>query len=98
MNKKEIVDNAISFFTSKDYSIQTQTDSMLVFESSKREANWLVVIILCCIGIIPGIIYYFGFSPKHKVTISITSTGKVTATGNTDQAKKDAGEFKESTN
>jgi len=52
-------------------------------------------LVLCCLGVIPGIIYYFVFAPFHKVTISLSGAKNVdvTASGNTDKAKADAREF-----
>lgn len=96
MNRKDVTDKAVSFFISKKYQIQTQTDNVLVFETHEREVNWLILIVLCCLGIVPAIIYYYVFSPKHTVTVSMTGDKDVvvTVTGNTDKAKKDAAEFK----
>lgn len=69
---------------------------MIIFQTEKRELNWVVLVVLCCLGILPAIIYYYVFAPKHQVTISILGEEKVKATvvGNTDKAKKDAEEFK----
>ncbi|MEM3370063.1 MAG: hypothetical protein QXE90_04420 [Candidatus Micrarchaeia archaeon] len=95
MNRKTVLDKAIPFFASKGYSIQTQTDDLIIFQTEKRELNWLLLLVLCCLGIIPAIIYYYVFAPRHVVTISISGKEevKITVTGNTDTAKKDANEF-----
>ena len=96
LTKSAIIDKAVAFFTSKDYSIQTQTESIVIFKTEKREVNWAIVFVLCCLGILPALIYYFFFSEFHRVTLSLAAEDKnttVTATGNTGKAKKDAEEF-----
>lgn len=96
MDRKTAIDKAIPFFSSREYHLQTQTDNLLVLQTEKREVNWLIVVVLCCLGIIPAIIYYYVFAPKHSVTVSISGEkdATVTVSGNTDKAKKDADEFK----
>lgn len=96
LDKSVLIDKAVGFFSSKGYNLQTQTDSIVVFKSDKREVNWLFFGILCCIGIIPALIYYYFMTDFNQVTISFAVKGNrvsFTATGNTDRAKKDAGEF-----
>jgi hypothetical protein len=96
MERSKVIDTAVSFFSSKGYLMQTQTTNVLVFQTEKRELNWIIVLVLCCLGIIPSVIYYYVFAPKHQVTISMGGEGndvRVTASGNTNQAKKDASEF-----
>jgi hypothetical protein len=98
MDRQELFGRAIPFFTSRSYAVQTQTDYVVTFESENRDVNWLIFLFLCCFGIIPAAIYYYWFTHKHQVTISLSGTTevKVTAIGNTEQAKKDAGEFMQS--
>lgn len=93
--RKEIFSRAIPFFTTKGYQPQTQTDYMITFQSENREVNWILLIILLCCGILLGVIYYFFFCPKHQVTLSLDGDDnvKVTALGNTGQAKIDSAEF-----
>ena len=95
IGREEFFGRAIPFFTSKKYAIQAQTDYVIIFESQDRDVNWLIFVILCCCGIILGVIYYYWFTHKHQVTLSLSGTTEVnvTAIGNTKQAKKDAGEF-----
>lgn len=96
LSKSVVIDKAVGFFTSKGYSLQTQTESIVVFKSDKREINWLFFGILCCLGVIPALIYYYFMSDFHQITLSFATKEKklsVTATGNTDRAKKDAAEF-----
>jgi len=95
MNRQELFAKAIPYFTSKKYAVVTQTDYVVSFESQDRDVNWVIFVILCCCGIIPAAIYYYWFTHQHQVTISMSGTVEisVTAIGNTDQAKKDAGEF-----
>jgi hypothetical protein len=68
---------------------------LFVVISEKREVNWLIFLVLCCLGIIPAAIYYFLFYPRHQVTIAMTGQEEVSAvvTGTTEDAKKDAAEF-----
>jgi hypothetical protein len=95
MNRSELISRAITFFTTKNYKTQTQTDYVVVFESESREVNWVIFLVLCCLGIIGAAIYYYFFCPKHQVTVSLSGEMevKVTAIGNTEQAKKDAADF-----
>jgi hypothetical protein len=95
MLKSELISKAISFFTAKGYQVQMQTDLLFVFISEKREVNWLIFLVACCLGIIPGAIYYFLFCPRHQVTISMTGQEEVSVvvTGTTEDAKRDAAEF-----
>ena len=95
MSRQELFAKAIPYFTSKKYAVVTQTDYVISFESQDRDVNWLIFVILCCCGIIPAAIYYYWFTRQHQVTISMSGTTEisVTAIGNTEQAKKDAGEF-----
>lgn len=98
MNREELFARAIPFFTSKKYAVLTQTDYVVTFESQDRDVNWLIFVILCCCGLIPAAIYYYWFTHKHQITISLSGTTdvKVAVIGNTEQAKKDAGEFLQS--
>jgi uncharacterized membrane protein YvbJ len=98
MDRQELIARAIPFFTTKSYTLQTQTDYVVTFESQNREVNWVIVLVLCCLGIIPAVIYYYFFTYKHQVTLSLSGATdiKVAAIGNTEQAKKDAGEFMQS--
>ncbi len=95
MQKSEVVNRAIAFFTSKGYHVQSQSDMLLIFLSDKRDVNWLIVLVLCCLGIIPAAIYYFFFCPQYQVTLSITGDidAKVIATGTTPGATEHAEEF-----
>lgn len=95
MDRKEAINKSVAFLVSKGYHIQTQTENLLVFQSDKRELNSILVFVLCCLGILPAVIYYFGFAPKHQVTVSISGEKSVTVTvtGNTSNAKKDAEEL-----
>lgn len=95
MDRKELFSRAIPFFTVKGYQPQTQTDYFITFLSESREVNWILLIVLLCCGIIPGIIYYYVFCHKHQVTISISGDTEVhiTAIGNTETAEKNADEF-----
>jgi len=92
MVKSNKIDEAVSFFIGKDYTIKSQTQQIIVFQSEKKEVNWILVFALCCFGILPGLIYYFGFASYNIVTVSLAGA-RVTATGNTKRAKKDAREF-----
>ena len=98
MDQQELIGRAVPFFTSKSYTLQTQTDYVVTFESQSREVNWLIVLVLCCLGIIPAAIYYYFFTQKHHVTLSLSGTTgiRLAAIGNTEQAKKDAAEFMQS--
>jgi len=98
MNRQELFARAIPFFAAKSYAVQTQTDYLIAFESQNRDVNWLIFVILCCLGLIPAAIYYYWFTHQHQVTVSLSGATdvKVTAIGNTEQAKKDAAEFMQS--
>jgi hypothetical protein len=100
MDRQEVIGRAIPFFTTRTYALQTQTDYVITFESQNREVDWLIVLVLCCLGIIPAAIYYYFFTHKHQVTLSLSGANdiKITAIGNTEQAKKDASEFMQSLN
>ncbi|MEN6443993.1 MAG: zinc ribbon domain-containing protein [Methanoregula sp.] len=93
--RSEIFEKAIPFFATKKYAIQTQTDYLISFESQDRDVNWIIFVIFCCCGLIPAAIYYYWFTHKHQITISLSGATDVhaSAIGNTDQAKKDAAEF-----
>ena len=95
MDRQEIFGRAIPFFVTKSYAVQTQTDYVIAFESQNRDVNWIIFLVLCCCGLIPAAIYYYWFTHKHQVTVSLTGPTeiKVTAIGNTEQAKNDAAEF-----
>jgi hypothetical protein len=95
MDRDFIINQAIPFFASKKYQLQTRTDSIVVFKSSEREVNWVLFFVLCCLGILWAVIYYFFFCLEHSVTLSLTGTyeAQVTVSGNTEQARKDAQEF-----
>lgn len=95
MQKSEIITKAIPYFTTKGYQVQTQTDMLLIFISEKKEVNWVVFLVACCFGILPGIIYYYVFCPRHQVTISITGDQEAQAmlNGTTEESRKDAMEF-----
>ena len=95
MDREEIISKAIPFFTGRGYQLQTQTDILVVFQSESREVNWVVFIIACVLGFIPGIIYYIAFCPRHHVDISISGDkdAKASVNGTTDKARKDAMEF-----
>jgi hypothetical protein len=95
MDRQKVFSSAIPFFTAKKYAVQTQTDYVIAFESQDRDVNWIIFVILCCFGIIPAAIYYYWFTQKHQVTVSMSGATevKVTTIGNTEQAKKDAAEF-----
>jgi len=98
MDRQELFGRAIPFFTSRNYAVQTQTDYVVSFESQNRDVNWWIFLIFCCLGIIGAAIYYFWFTHKHQVTISLSGATdlKVSAIGNTEQAKKDVTEFMKS--
>ena len=98
MDRQELFARAVPFFTTKNYAVLTQTDYVVSFESQNRDVNWLIFLFLCCFGIIPAAIYYYWFTNKHHVTLSLSGATEVkfSAIGNTDQAKKDAGEFMQS--
>jgi uncharacterized membrane protein YvbJ len=95
MNRQEILGRAIPFFATKSYAVQTQTDYVVAFESQSRDVSWVIFLVLCCLGLIPAVIYYYWFTHQHQVTVSLSGATdiKVTAIGNTEQAKKDAAEF-----
>ena len=95
MDRNEFFAKAVPFFAAKKYEVQTQSDYLSVFQSQEREVSWIVFVVLCCLGILPGVIYYYVFCYKHSVTISISGKEEIsiTATGNTDKAKADAAEF-----
>ena len=95
MSREEIFAKAIPFFAIKNYAVQTQTDYLIAFESQKRDVNWIIFVVLCCFGIIGGVIYYYWFTHQHQVTVSLSGTTDIAITciGNTEQAKKDAAEF-----
>ncbi len=94
-SRAEIFAKAIPFFSTKDYAVRTQTDYLIAFESQKRDVSWVIFLVLCCLGILPAIIYYYWFTHLHQVTVSLSGTTDVTVTciGNTAQAKNDAAEF-----
>lgn len=95
--RAQVVEKAIPFFAAKKYSVKAQTDYFVSFESQERDVNWLILIIFCCLGLIPAAIYYFWFTHTHQVTVSLSQAGdnevSVNAIGNTDQAKKDSADF-----
>jgi hypothetical protein len=95
MDLNELFGRAIPFFAAKNYAVQTQTDYLISFQSQNRDVNWLIFVVLCCLGLIGAVIYYYWFTHQHQVTISLSGATdvKVTAIGNTEQAKKDAAEF-----
>lgn len=96
MERSKIADTAVTFLSSRGYLLQTQTNNVLVLQTEKRELNWVILIVLCCLGLIPAIAYYFIFAPRHQVTISMSGEGadmNVIVTGNTDNAKRDASEL-----
>jgi uncharacterized membrane protein YvbJ len=95
MDRQEIFGRAIPFFAAKSYAVQTQTDYVIAFESQNRDINWIIFLVFCCFGIIGAIVYYYWFTHKHQVTVSLSGPTeiKVTAIGNTEQAKIDAAEF-----
>jgi hypothetical protein len=95
MDRQEIFSRAVPFFATKSYAVQTQTDYVIAFESQNRDVNWVIFLIFCCLGLIPAVVYYYWFTHTHQVTVSLSGPAevKVTAIGNTDQAKKDAAEF-----
>jgi hypothetical protein len=95
MDRQEIFNRAIPFFAAKTYAVQTQTDYVIAFESQNRDVNWVIFLVFCCLGLIPAVVYYYWFSHQHQVTVSLSgpTDTKVTAIGNTEQAKKDAAEF-----
>jgi uncharacterized membrane protein YvbJ len=95
MNRQEIFGRAIPFFASKTYAVQTQTEYLIAFESQNRDVNWIIFLVFCCLGLIPAIVYYYWFTHTHQVTVSLSGETdiKVTAIGNTEQAKQDAAEF-----
>jgi len=95
MNRQEIFARAVPFFATKSYAVQTQTDYVIAFESQNRDVNWVIFLVFCCLGLIPAVVYYYWFTHTHQVTVSLSGPTevKVTAIGNTDQAKKDAAEF-----
>lgn len=93
MEKNTIVERSISYFTAKKYNLQTRSEDVVVFQSDEREVNWILFGLLCCCGfLLIGLLYYFAFCQRHQVILSF-SGAQVTATGNTDQAKRDAVEF-----
>jgi hypothetical protein len=95
MDRQEIISRAIPFFASRTYAVQTQTDYVIAFESQNRDISWVIFLVFCCLGLIPAVIYYYWFTHQHQVTVSLSgpTDTKVTAIGNTEQAKKDAAEF-----
>jgi hypothetical protein len=95
MDRQEIFGRAIPFFATKSYAVQTQTDYLIAFESQNRDVNWIIFLVFCCLGLIPAVVYYYWFTHKHQVTVSLSGPTevKVTAIGNTEQARQDAAEF-----
>lgn len=95
ISRNELFDRAIPFFSAKKYSVIAQTDYVISFESQDRDVSWVIMVVLCCIGLIPAAIYYFWFTHQHQVTLTISGTDQVSvnAIGNTSKAKKDAAEF-----
>jgi hypothetical protein len=97
-DRQEIMSRAVPFFAARSYAVQTQTDYLISFQSQDRDVNWVIVLVFCCLGIIPAVIYYFWFTHQHQVTVSLSgaTSVKVTAMGNTEKAIKDAAEFMQS--
>jgi hypothetical protein len=95
MDRDFIINRAIPFFTAKKYHLQTRTDDILVFQSEEREVNWIIFLVLCCLGILWAVIYYFVFCQKNQVTLSLSGGDnlQVTTSGNSDKARKDGEEF-----
>ena len=95
MDRQELFGRAVPFFAAKSYAVQTQTDYLIALQSQNRDVNWVIFLVFCCLGLIPAVIYYYWFTHQHEVTISLSGATdiKVTAIGNTEQAKKDAAEF-----
>ena len=95
MNRQELFARAIPFFTTKSYAVQAQTDYVISFQSQDRDVSWVIFFVFCCLGIVPAIVYYYWFTHQHQITVSLSGEQelKVTAIGNTEQARKDAAEF-----
>ena len=102
MSRQELFNRAVPFFAARQYAVVAQSDYLISFQSQNRDVSWVIIIILCCfcwtfIGILLLIIYYFMLCHQHQVTISINNASSTevtfTAMGNTDEARKDAGEF-----
>jgi len=95
MDRQELFGRAIPFFAAKTYAVQTQTDYVIAFESQNRDVDWIIFLVFCCLGLIPAVIYYYWFTHTHQVTVSLSGATdiKVTAIGNTVQAKTDAADF-----
>jgi hypothetical protein len=95
LDKSHAIDALNAFFAPKGYMLVSRSDNVYVFQSEKREINWVVILVLCCLGVIWAIIYYFIFAQKHQVTVSFfeqDGTLKVSATGNTKESREFAAE------
>ena len=96
ISRQEFFNRATPYFASKGYSLQTQTDYVIAFLSPDRDVNWIIFLVLCCLGIVGALLYYFLFTHQHQVTITLDGNAaqvKVTAIGNTEKAKEDAAAF-----
>ncbi len=94
-SRMEVIEVAIPFFSARKYTVQAQTDSFVSFESPDRDVDWFILVVFCCLGLIPAVIYYFWFTHNHRITLTFTGTTDVSMNvmGNTVQAKKDAADF-----
>ncbi|MEM3447904.1 MAG: hypothetical protein QXO75_02675 [Nitrososphaerota archaeon] len=67
----EVRKRATEFFTAREYSIKTTSDTQIVF-SDGRDVNWWVFfILLIFVAIIGAVLYYFLATKTHEVIISL---------------------------
>jgi|GEM_PF-5953263 len=93
----EVHEKAVAFFSSLNYNVSSSTDNMLVFSGGK-DLNWIIFIILLCLGILLGLVYYL-LAKEKTVTLTFkTQKGKtiVNAVGSCEEARKDGQKFLDS--
>jgi hypothetical protein len=70
LSPSEVRTKANSYFTSKNYSLVSQTDTQIVYEDGKDVSTlWLILGILF---LLIGAIIYYLLAKKHSVTILIS--------------------------
>ena len=90
----EVKTKANTYFSSRNYSLVSQTDTQLVYEDGKDvKTIWLILGILFLL--IGALLYYF-MAKKHTVTVIISELDQgtnVETTTNTKESLTDANAF-----
>ncbi len=94
MQKDEVNQKAVQFFSSKNYSIISTTESSVAFEDGKDISTGILV--LGILFLLIGAILYYLLAKKHQVTITyseITNGTSVNCSTNSSKALKDSQDF-----